>query len=87
MLIERIKNRLYNLLNKELPILIFLLPIIGILVTVSLIMGASYFTFKKNYEKQKEIITKEFFANLKKTTKQRVELAYDIVKVISQFYP
>ena len=68
--------------SKNIPKLIIILPLIGILVTSVLISAVTVYTIKSNFEKEKSKITKEFFENLKKTTKQRVELSYNIIDAL-----
>ncbi|GAB6045763.1 hypothetical protein JCM11957_13610 [Caminibacter profundus] len=72
----------YDKFSKRLPILIFLTPIIGIILTIFIIIAVTYITFQENYKNKKDVITQEFMKNLKKTTKQRVELAYNIIDAI-----
>jgi len=68
--------------SKNIPKLIIILPLIGILVTSVLISAVTVYTIKSNFEKEKSKITKEFFDNLQKTTKQRVELTYNIIDAL-----
>jgi len=67
---------------KNIPKLIIILPIIGILVTSMLIGAVTVLAVEENFKKEKSKITKEFFENLKKTTKQRVELSYNIIDAL-----
>jgi len=67
---------------KNIPKLIMTLPIMGILITTILLSTVGIYTIKNNFEKQKQNITKEFFDNLQKTTKQRVELTYNIIDAL-----
>ena len=67
---------------KNIPKLIIILPIIGILITTLLLSGVTIYTIKSNFEKEKKSITQSFFENLQKTTKQRVELTYNIIDAL-----
>jgi len=67
---------------KNIPRFIIILPIIAILLTSVLISIVTVYTIKSNFEKEKSKITKEFFENLQKTTKQRVELTYNIIDAL-----
>jgi len=67
---------------KNIPKFIILLPIIGILITTILLSIVTIYTIKSNFKKEKEVITQEFFNNLQKTTKQRVELTYNIIDAL-----
>ncbi len=58
------------------------LPIFGILLTTIIILVATTYTIHINFQKQKQLITKEFILNLKKTAKDRVNLAYGIIDTI-----
>jgi len=67
---------------KNIPKLIMILPIIGILITAILLGAVTIYTIKSNFEKEKKHITETFFDNLQKTTKQRVELTYNIIDAL-----
>jgi len=68
--------------SKNIPKYIMILPIIGILVTTLLISGIIIYTLEQNFDKNKQDITREFFNNLQKTTKDRVNLTYNIIDVL-----
>ena len=59
-----------------------ILPIFGILLTTIIILVATTYTIHINFQKQKQLITKEFMLNLEKTAKDRVNLAYGIIDTI-----
>jgi len=67
---------------KNIPKFIMFLPIIGILITTILLSSITIYTIKNNFEKEKKSITTQFFDNLQKTTKQRVELTYNIIDAL-----
>ena len=67
---------------KNIPKFIIFLPIIGILITTILLSFVTIYTIKTNFEKEKENITKTFFNNLQNTTKQRVNLTYNIIDAL-----
>ena len=72
-------KRIYS---KHIPKLIIGLPLSGLVVTVILISFITYLTIKNNFDKQKEIITEEFMENLKQITKQRTNIAYNIIDAL-----
>jgi len=67
---------------KNIPKLIITLPILGVFITSLLIAIMTIYTIDKNFEIEKERITKTFFENLEKITKQRVDLAYNIIDTL-----
>ena len=69
---------------KNIPKLIMALPILGILFTTILIGIVTIYSIDSNFEKEKEKITKQFFDNLQQTTKQRVNLTYNIIDSLYQ---
>ncbi|MEO1959097.1 MAG: EAL domain-containing protein [Nautiliaceae bacterium] len=79
---KRLSEKIYNKFYKKLHFLIFITPIVSILITTFIIMGVAYLTLKENYYHQRQVITQNFMENLKKVTKQRVELAYNVIDAI-----
>jgi len=67
---------------KNIPKFIIILPIIGILLTTIFISLITIYTIQNNFEKEKIKITKQFFDKLQKTTKQRVNLTYNIIDAL-----
>ncbi len=68
--------------DKAIPLLIFLIPIISVVFTAVLILAISYKTLDNFYNQQKGEIKKEFFDQLRKNTKKRVEIAYAVLDTI-----
>ena len=68
--------------TKNIPKFIIAIPILGVLITTILIALVTIFTIKNNFEIEQKRITKEFFTHLQKTTKQRVNLAYNIIDTL-----
>ena len=55
------------------------LPIVSVIISVISILIVIYITIENNYKLQKEMIINDFINNLKTTTKQRIEVAYNIL--------
>jgi len=68
--------------SKNISKFIVILPLSGIIITSFLLSFVSVYTVKNNFEKEKLKVTKEFFNSLQKITKQRVELAYNIIDAL-----
>ena len=70
--------------TKSISKFIFLLPIIGVLLTSILLGFIAIYTIKQNEIKSQKIITENFMNNLKITTKQRINLTYNIIDAVYQ---
>jgi len=70
------------LTSKNIPKWVMILPIVGILLTSITITLTTIYTIKNNFKKEKTSMTKEFIDNLQETTKQRVELTYNIIDAV-----
>jgi len=61
---------------------IIILPIISVVISILFVSFVTIFSINKTFEKQKQNITKKFMKDLKKTTKEKVNLAYVVVDAI-----
>jgi len=68
--------------SKNITKFIITLPILGILITSIIIILTIIFTINEDFNTEKEKITQHFMRNLKNTTKQRVELTYEIIDAL-----
>ena len=70
--------------SKNIPKLVIILPILSIIFTSLFITLTTIYSIKQNFKEDKKIITQKFMSDLQKTTKQRVELAYNIIDALYQ---
>jgi len=68
--------------KNKIPLYILITPVVGVIITAFLIFIAINVQLEKYFENEKEIITQKFMNDLKATTKQRVEMAYNILNTI-----
>ncbi|GAX86757.1 conserved hypothetical protein [Lebetimonas natsushimae] len=67
---------------KRISLYIFLLPILMTLFTVFISYTSIYISLKNCFYKQQMQIQREFFKELKKKTKKRVEIAYSVLETL-----
>ena len=63
---------------------IIILPILGVIITSIFLGLITIYTIKQNEIKSQKIITQNFMNNLKTTTKQRIDLTYNIIDAVYQ---
>ena len=68
--------------SKKISNSIILLPVIGIVITALMMIAVSIYSLNQYYNKQKQETINKFMENLKKTTKEKVNLAYVIVDAL-----
>jgi len=61
---------------------IIILPLVTLIVMTLILTGITIYSVHQAFEKQKQNTTEKFMGNLKKTTKEKVNLAYVIVDAI-----
>ena len=71
--------------EKTLSKTIFLLPLVSVIVTALIVMAVAIISIYNMYQKNEQLITKNFMQNLKVTTKHRVMLTYNIIDALYKF--
>jgi len=61
---------------------IIILPLVSLILITVILIGVTVYSIHNTFEKQKQNITEKFMQNLKKTTKEKVHLAYVVVDAI-----
>jgi diguanylate cyclase (GGDEF)-like protein len=72
--------------RKSISKAIIILPIIGIIITSLLITGVAVISINQAFEKQKQETTEKFMQDLKKTTKEKVDMTYNIIDFMYKKY-
>jgi diguanylate cyclase (GGDEF)-like protein len=78
---------MYKNKSKLIPKFIIGLPVISVLLTILFISFGTVFTIKETFKKEVIQTEKNFFKNLKTVTKERIDLAYNLVKVLYENNP
>ncbi|ACM92864.1 diguanylate cyclase/phosphodiesterase [Nautilia profundicola AmH] len=68
--------------SKLIPKLIIALPVISVLISIILISIGTIYTIKHTFEKELKQTEEEFFKNLKYTTKQRIDLTFNVIDAL-----
>jgi len=76
------KNR-----SKLIPKLIIALPVISVLLSILFLSIGTIYTIKHTFNKELKVIEKNFFDNLKYTTKKRIELTYNVIDALYKSNP
>lgn len=78
---------MYKNKSKLIPRLIIGLPVVSVLLTILFISFGTIFTIKQTFKKELVQTEKNFFKNLKFTTKKRINITYNIIEALYKSNP